>query len=79
MKTMQIGELKTNFSRVIERVKKGEKIVISYGKSKENVAVIVPYAEYKGTNAIKLGMLSRKATYAFSDDFQMTSEELLGE
>jgi len=79
MKTMQIGELKTNFSKVLERIKKGERIVISYGKSKENVAVIVPYAEYKGSNAIKLGMLRGKASYSFADDFQMTSEELLGE
>ena len=79
MKTMQVGELKSNFSRVIEQVKNGEKIVVSYGKSKENVAVIVPYAEFKGTNSIKLGMLKGKATYKFSDDFQMTPEELLGE
>jgi prevent-host-death family protein len=78
MKTMQIGELKTNFSRVIERVKSGEKIIVSYGKSKENVAVIVPYAEYKGTNSIKLGMLAGKATYKFSDNFQLTPEDLLG-
>ena len=79
MKTMQVGELKSNFSRVIEQVKNGEKIVVSYGKSKENVAVIVPYAEFKGTNSIKLGILEGKATYEFSDDFPMTPEELLGE
>ena len=79
MKIMQIGELKTNFSQVLERVKKGEKIIISYGKSKTNVAVIVPYAEYKGTNAIRLGVLKGKASYKFADDFEMTSEELMGE
>jgi prevent-host-death family protein len=76
---MQIGELKTNFSEVLERVKKGEKIVISYGKGKTNVAVIVPYAEYKGTNAIKLGVLKGKVSYKFTDTFAMTPEELLGE
>jgi prevent-host-death family protein len=79
MKTMQIGELKNKFSQVLDRVKKGEKIVISYGKSKENVAVIVPYAEYKATNAIKLGVLKGKASYKFNDSFEMTSEELLAE
>ena len=79
MKTMQIGDLKTNFSQVIERVKKGEKVVISYGRSRENVAVIVPYSEYKGTNAITLGLLAGKATYQFAEDFAVTPEELLGE
>ena len=79
MKTMQVGELKNKFSQVIERVKHGEKIVVSYGKSKENVAVIVPYSEYKGTNAVKLGSLEGKASYEFAEDFEMTPEELAGE
>ena len=78
MKSMQIGELKTRFSRVIERVRKGEKIVVSYGKNRQNVAVIVPYAEYKGTNAIKLGLLKGRGTCTFGKDFEMTAEELAG-
>lgn len=78
MRSMQVGELKSGFSRVIERVRKGEKIVVSYGKNRRNVAVIVPYSEYKGTNAIKLGLLKGKASCAFKKDFEMTSEELVG-
>ncbi len=78
MRTMQIGELKRKFSQVLDLIKKGEKIVISYGKGRENVAVIVPYAEYKGTNAIRLGLLKGKASYKFAEDFSMTTEELLG-
>ena len=79
MKTMQIGELKSKFSQVIERVKHGEKIVVSYGKGKENVAVIVPYSEYKGTSAVQLGLLEGKASYEFAEDFEMTPKELVGE
>ena len=79
MKTMQIGELKSKFSQVIERVKHGEKIVVSYGKGKENVAVIVPYSEYKGTSAVQLGLLEGKASYEFAEDFEMNPEELVGE
>jgi prevent-host-death family protein len=78
MKSMPVGEFKTKFSQVIERVKKGEKVAISYGKKKENIAVIVPYAEYKRTSAIKLGLLKGKASYAFKKDFSMTFEELVG-
>jgi prevent-host-death family protein len=77
MKTMQVGELKTHFSRVIERVKNGEKIVVTYGKDKRNVAVIVPYDEYKGGHSIKLGLLEGKASAVFNEDFEMTPEELI--
>jgi prevent-host-death family protein len=77
MKTMQVGELKTKFSEVIEQVRNGEKIVISYGKRKENVAVIVPFGEFKKTNAIKLGLLSGKAEYKFKKGYEMTEDELL--
>ena len=74
---MQVGELKTRFSEVIEWVKKGEKVVVTYGRSKENVAVIVPYDEYNGNHSIKLGLLKGKATCVFKDDFEMTEEELI--
>jgi prevent-host-death family protein len=77
MKTMPVGELKTHFSQVIERVKKGERIVVSYGRNRLNVAVIVPYAEYHGTNTIKLGLLKGKASYKFKRGFEMTGEELV--
>ncbi len=43
MQTLTIGELKGRFSEVLEKVKLGEKIVISYGKKREKVAVFFPY------------------------------------
>jgi len=39
MKTMSVGEFKTNFSLVLEQVKKGEKIAVTYGKKKRNSGV----------------------------------------
>jgi hypothetical protein len=36
----------------------------------------VPYAEYEGTNSIKLGILKGKARYRFNENFEMTGEEL---
>ena len=74
-----MANLSTNSLKFWTVFKKGEKIVISYGKSKENVAVMIPYAEYKGTNSIKLGVLEGKASYTFSDDFETTADELIGE
>ena len=47
METIAIGELKANFSAILGRVKKGEKIVIGFGKKKEKVAVLMPYVHVK--------------------------------
>lgn len=76
MKTFSIGEFKTNFSEIIARVRAGEEIIISYGKKKEKVAVIIPYAAYK-SKKIRLGLLQDK-TLKIHDDFKITEEELLG-
>ncbi len=75
MKTFAIGEFKAQFSEIIERVRSGEEIIISYGKKKENVAVLIPYAAYK-TKKIRLGLLKDKSLI-IHDDFKMSEEELL--
>ena len=78
MQDMTIGELKTHFSAVLERVRQGKEIVISYGKKKEKVAVIIPYRRHRaGRTLRKLGILEGKAGCRFADDFAMTDEELL--
>ena len=79
MKTMGVGEFKARFSEAVEAVKHGEEIVISYGRKRENIAVLVPYATFKHRNAIRLGSLSGKATVRFADGFEMSAEELAGE
>jgi len=76
MKTMQVGELKARFSEVVEEVKNGEEIVISYGKRRENVAVLIPYSTYQKTNKVKLGILQGRAQVTFAEDFKMDSDEL---
>ncbi len=78
MKTMPVGELKSHFSEVIEAIKKGEQIVISYGKKKKKIAVIIPFSQYAKENGIKLGLLKNKANCEFANDFEMTTEELVG-
>ena len=78
MKTMPVGELKSHFSEVIEAIKNGEQIVISYGKKKKKIAVIVPFSQYVKENSLKIGLLKGKAKCEFMDDYEMTSEELAG-
>ena len=77
MQTLTIGELKGKFSEVLEKVRLGEKIIISYGKKKEKVAVIVPYASYVLEPDRKLGLLKGRAECHIHDDFEMTDEEIL--
>lgn len=76
MKTFAVGEFKAHFSEIIARVRAGEEIIITYGKKKENVAVLIPYAAYK-SKKIRLGLLQEKSL-KIHDDFEMTEEELLG-
>ena len=76
MKTvMAVGELKTNFSAVLDEVRKGRKIGILYGRAKKPVAMIVPYTEEKKTER-KIGILDGKSKIVFRKDFKMTVEEL---
>jgi prevent-host-death family protein len=78
MKTMPVGELKAHFSEVLDEVKRGQEIGISYGRSKETVAVLVPFDQYQSKKKRKLGLLRGKGTVVFMDDFKMTDEEFLG-
>jgi antitoxin (DNA-binding transcriptional repressor) of toxin-antitoxin stability system len=76
MKTMTVGEFKTHFSDVIERVKAGEEIAVTYGKKKEVVGYFLPEKPQKPKR--QLGILEGKATFTFGPDWEMTTEEFLG-
>jgi prevent-host-death family protein len=76
MKTLAVGEFKTHFSKIMDDVKSGQEIIITYGRKKENIAVVIPYSKYKRKNKIKLGLLKNKKM-KIQDDFKMTTEELL--
>jgi prevent-host-death family protein len=77
METLNVGELKKNFSDVLKKVKSGEEIIISFGKKNEKIAVIVPYHKYKSNTPRPLGLLEGKAICRISDNFQISDEELL--
>lgn len=76
MKTMSVGEFKTHFSDVLEQVKAGEKIAVTFGKKKEIVGYFLP--EMPQMPKRKLGVLEGKATFSFDSDFEITTEEFLG-
>ena len=77
MRILTIGELKTHFSEVLEQVKQGETIVISYGRKKEKVAALIPYCQLEPAKPRSLGLLEGRAHCNISDSFSVSDEELL--
>ena len=78
MQTLNIGELKSRFSEVLENIKKGQEIIITYGKKREKLAVIVPYSAYVFGPERSLGLLKDRATCTIHEDFTVSDEEMLG-
>ena len=73
---MSVGEFKTHFSDVLEQVKAGEKIAVTFGKKKEIVGYFLPEIPQQAKR--KLGILEGKARFIFNEGFEMTNEEFLG-
>ncbi len=77
MKTFTIGDLKNNFSQILDWVRAGEEVAIAFGKKKEIVAYLVPRSS-RPQKKRPLGLLAGKATATFHDDFKMTEEDFIG-
>ena len=77
METMTVAELKAKFSSVLDRLKAGEEIVISYGKRREKVGVLIPYEKFHREPVKRLGILKDRGQCIIHDDFEMDDQELL--
>ncbi len=77
MQSISVGELKSRFSEVLERVKKGEEIIISFGKKHKRVAVLLPYDHYTQKQKRKLGLLMDRGKCVIHKDFKLTDEDML--
>ena len=75
METLSIGELKSRFSEVINELRKGSEIIVSYGKKKEKVAVLIPYDQYKNKPERKLGILKNVGELVIHEDFKISDDE----
>ena len=78
MEIITVGELKARFSEILEQVKKGQEIIISFGKQRKRVAVLVPYDRFKSRPQRKLGLLKGRAAYQIHEDFKLSDEEVFG-
>lgn len=77
MQTIQVGEFKARFSEIIEAVRAGETVVVSYGRSRENVAALIPFAQLPAAEPRRLGILAGQASVEFAPDFELNDEDLL--
>lgn len=73
---MTVGDLKSRFSKVLEKIKAGEEIAVSFGRKKEVVAYLIPKSARRPAER-KLGLLANKGNITFAPDFSMTEEEFL--
>ena len=77
MKSMSVWEIRAELSRVLEMVRGGERIGVGYGSGQEPVAMIVPYESARPSRR-DVGFLDGKVTIEFTDDYEMTEDELIG-
>lgn len=76
MKTMTVGEFKAHFSDVIDQVKAGEQIEVTYGRKKEVVGYFKPVTS-ENLPKRKLGLLKGKGEAIFMPDFKMDETDFL--
>jgi antitoxin (DNA-binding transcriptional repressor) of toxin-antitoxin stability system len=77
MKTMATADFKANFSSVVDELKRGNKVVISYGRKKEPLATIIPQSQLdKPDYSVQLGDLEKNAWTYKLKDFDMSADEL---
>jgi antitoxin (DNA-binding transcriptional repressor) of toxin-antitoxin stability system len=80
MKTMTSAKLKANFSSVVDELKQGNEVIITYGRKKEPLGRIIPQSKLdKPNHAIKLGYLKQRGWTYKMKNFEMTDEELLNQ
>ena len=73
MQTIQVGQLKSEFSSVLKKVQnEGETFIIEFGKKHKKVAMLVPYKEE--TKKRVFGQL--QGTLNIPNDFDEESEEI---
>jgi antitoxin (DNA-binding transcriptional repressor) of toxin-antitoxin stability system len=75
MEIYSVGDFKTKFSDILEKISNGEEVGLSYGKAKNLIAKLVPYSNKK-LKKRKLGLLEGKVKVTFHGDWEVSPEEL---
>jgi len=71
MQTIQVGEMKSNFSEILKQIQDNhEKFIIEFGRKHKKVAMLVPYEEPKKTKR-KFGQLEGKKSIDVNFDDEL--------
>ncbi len=78
MQTIAVGELESRFSEVIDIVKKGGEVFLTFEDSKKVIGQFIPILEKKKGKR-KLGIWKDEMNVSWKGDGKMTLEEFFGE
>jgi antitoxin (DNA-binding transcriptional repressor) of toxin-antitoxin stability system len=79
MRTMSVAELKSQFSSVINDLKQGKEIAITYGRGKQPLGKIVPQSKLSMPDySIRPGDLQEQGWSYKMQNFDLTDEDLIG-
>ncbi|GAB4253602.1 MAG: hypothetical protein OHK005_20770 [Candidatus Methylacidiphilales bacterium] len=68
-----VGEFKARFSEALDRVARGERVAVTYGRSRQPVALLVPPPKPAKPRA--LGMLAGKVKVRLAKNWTLSEEE----
>ncbi|MFO1472035.1 MAG: type II toxin-antitoxin system prevent-host-death family antitoxin [Turneriella sp.] len=78
---LMVADFKAQFSDVLNKVRRGEEVVLGYGRKREKIAVLVPYEKYRramGKNTeTQTGYASGSGRSNFAGKFQAQRYEFL--
>lgn len=78
MKTLSVAKLKAQFSSVVDDLKQGKEVEVTYGRNKVPLATIVPQSKMPTPDySIELGTLQKQGRELDMKNFEMTDEEFL--
>lgn len=78
MKTMTTADFKANFSSVVDELKQGNKVVITYGRKKVPLATIIPQNLLEKPNhSVKIGDLKSQGWTYSLNGFEISEDELI--
>lgn len=80
MQSIQVAELKSNFSEILKSIKNdGEKYIVEYGKQHEKIALLIPYdARLDVEEERTFGIAKELGSFEITPGFAMTDDEFLG-
>ncbi len=65
MESIQVGQLKTEFSAILHRIQEnGEMFIVEYGRNHKKIAMLIPYQEsFEHENPRVFGIMKNRGSF----------------